>query len=70
MSLKQIKFISKLIFSKAADENKILKKYQINHLESLTASQASDCIDNLMKMPLQEHSFWELYGNQDPTRTN
>jgi hypothetical protein len=70
MSPKQFQFITKLIFSKAANENKILEKYQIKKIEMLSWQQASDLIEKLKGMPLQEHANNELYGDLDPTRTS
>ncbi len=70
MSHKQRNLLTKLIFSRAADEDKILNKYQVTSIDNLSKTQASDCIYLLMKMNLQEHIFWELYGDQDPTRSD
>ena len=61
MSGKQRNLLTKLIFSKAANESKILTKYQVTSIDNLSKAQASDCIDLLMQMPLQEHIFWETH---------
>ena len=59
-SPKQLNFISKLIFEKAAYEQKILTYFNIISLENLSSTQASELIDMLMKMESQEHITNEL----------
>ena len=68
MSLKQLHFISKLIFEKAAYEDKILTNYKVKNLTELSMQQASDLIEKLRRMPLQEHPVNELCLHTTPPK--
>lgn len=67
-SQKQLSFISRLIFQKAAREDKILTYFNISALENISKVQAKELIDMLLQLPNQEHIENELCLHSKPPK--